>query len=120
MAADPKTPDAKTATSTGFFAKLKARINRGTAWLTGDLLGIAQRPLDEETVEELETRLLTADVGVDATTWLLRETAVGLMRTVEAPLTIDRTRKPFVILAVGVNGTGKTTTVGKLAQRLKS
>jgi hypothetical protein len=133
MAADPTTEK-----GTGFFAKLKARINRGTAWIAGDLLGIAQRPLDESTIEELETRLLTADVGVDATTWLLDEmrarnrrkaapaaellldTAVGLMRTVEAPLAIDRARKPFVILAVGVNGTGKTTTVGKLAQRLKS
>jgi fused signal recognition particle receptor len=138
MAADPKNPDPKTASSSGFFGKLKARINRGTAWLTGDLLGFAQRPLDDETVEELETRLLTADVGVDATAWLLDEmrarnrrkaapaaellhdTAVGLMRTVEAPLVIDRARKPFVILAIGVNGTGKTTTVGKLAQRLKS
>ena len=138
MAADPQNPDAQNPTRTGFFAKLKARLNRGTAWVAGDLLGIAQRPLDEETIEELETRLLTADVGVDATTWLidemrarnrrsaapaaelLRDTAVGLMRTVEAPLTIDRTRKPFVILAIGVNGTGKTTTVGKLAQRLKS
>ncbi|HEX5048919.1 MAG TPA: signal recognition particle-docking protein FtsY [Gammaproteobacteria bacterium] len=138
MAADPTKPDPKAASSSGFFAKLKARINRGTAWLTGDLLGIAQRPLDDDTVEELETRLLTADVGVDATEWLLdemrarnrrkaapavellRDTAVGLMRTVEAPLAIDRARKPFVILAVGVNGTGKTTTVGKLAQRLKS
>jgi fused signal recognition particle receptor len=133
MAADPTTEK-----GTGFFVKLKARINRGTAWIAGDLLGIAQRPLDESTIEELETRLLTADVGVDATTWLLDEmrarnrrkaapaaellldTAVGLMRTVEAPLAIDRARKPFVILAVGVNGTGKTTTVGKLAQRLKS
>jgi fused signal recognition particle receptor len=138
MAADPTSPGSKTAPSTGFFAKLKARLNRGTAWLTGDLLGLAKRPLDEETIEELETRLLTADVGVDATTWLLdemrarnrrnaapaaellRDTAVGLMRTVEAPLVIDRARRPFVILAIGVNGTGKTTTVGKLAQRLKS
>jgi fused signal recognition particle receptor len=90
-------------------------------------------------IEELETRLLTADVGVDATNWLigemrtankrspgtpaielLRETAEGLLRTVESPLAIDSAHKPFVILAVGVNGTGKTTTVGKLAHRLRS
>jgi fused signal recognition particle receptor len=51
---------------------------------------------------------------------LLRRTALGLLETVEAPLTIDAARKPFVILAVGVNGTGKTTTVGKLAHRLKA
>jgi fused signal recognition particle receptor len=122
-----------------FFAKLKARVNRGTTWLTSEMLGFASRPLDDATVEELETRLLTADVGVDATEWLidnmraaakrnpdtpavelLRQTALGLLRTVEAPLTIAAGRKPFVILAVGVNGTGKTTTVGKLAHRLKA
>ncbi|HVY65402.1 MAG TPA: signal recognition particle-docking protein FtsY [Gammaproteobacteria bacterium] len=131
--------DAKEKERTGFFAKLKARLNRGKAWLANDLLGLGSRPLDETTVEELETRLLTGDVGVDATQWLLdemrkanrrkpgtpasellRETATTLMRTVEAPLAISAAHKPFVILAVGVNGTGKTTTVGKLAYRLKS
>jgi fused signal recognition particle receptor len=124
--------------SSGFFGRLKARLNRGTAWLTTELLGLGAKPLDDDTVEELETRLLTADVGVEATTWLveamragnkrdpgtpavelLRRAALGLLETVEAPLTIDAARKPFVILAVGVNGTGKTTTVGKLAHRLK-
>jgi fused signal recognition particle receptor len=125
--------------SSGFFGRLKARLNRGTSWLTSELLWLGEQPLDEETVEELETRLLAADVGVEATAWLvdgmraaskrhpgtpavelLRRTALGLLETVEAPLTIDAARKPFVILAVGVNGTGKTTTVGKLAHRLKA
>jgi fused signal recognition particle receptor len=134
MVAEPK--EGK---SGGFFAKLKERLNRGKTWLTSDLLGFAARPFDESTVEELETRLLTADVGVEATTWLidemrkankrsagtpavelLRQTALGLMQSVEAPLTVATAHKPFVILAVGVNGTGKTTTVGKLAYRLKS
>ena len=133
MAADPN------ATTSGFFAKLKARLNRGTAWLKTEILSVGSRPLDESTVEELETRLLTADVGVDATTWLvgemrtaakrnpgtpavdlLRQTATSLLATVEAPLTIAAKHRPFVILAVGVNGTGKTTTVGKLAHRLKA
>jgi fused signal recognition particle receptor len=123
----------------GFFGKLKARLNRGTNWLASELLGLGGQPLDESTIEELETRLLTADVGVDATTWLvdemraasrrdagapavelLRQTALGLLRTVEAPLAVTAAHKPFVILAVGVNGTGKTTTVGKLAHRLKA
>jgi fused signal recognition particle receptor len=131
--------DQKAEKTSGFFAKLKSRLNRGTTWLTSDLLGLGQRPLDDATIEELETRLLTADVGVDATTWLidemrkahrksaspsaadaLTETALGLMRTVESPLKVDRTHKPFVILVLGVNGTGKTTTVGKLAHRLRS
>jgi fused signal recognition particle receptor len=125
--------------SSGFFGRLKARLNRGTSWLASELLWLGEQPLDDETVEELETRLLTADVGVEATTWLvdgmraasklhpgtpavelLRRTALGLLETVEAPLMIDAARKPFVILAVGVNGTGKTTTVGKLAHRLKA
>jgi fused signal recognition particle receptor len=125
--------------SSGFFGKLKARLNRGKDWLTTELRSIGAQPLDESTVEELETRLLMADVGVDATTWLvdamrtaakrnpgtpavelLRETAVALLQTVEAPLTIAAARKPFVILTIGVNGTGKTTTVGKLAHRLKA
>ncbi len=130
--------DSKTEKGAGFFAKLKARLNRGTTWLASDLLGLLERPLDEATIEELETRLLTADVGVDATAWLIAEmrrehrraaertaaetlsqTALGLLRTVEAPLAIAG-HKPFVILVLGVNGTGKTTTVGKLAHRLKA
>ncbi len=133
MAADPKEKK-----SAGFFNKLKERLNRGKAWLTSDLLGFGTRSLDDETVEELETRLLTADVGVAATTWLidemraaakrggasaaelLRQTSLTLLQKVEAPLVVDPAHKPFVILAVGVNGTGKTTTVGKLAHRFKS
>ena len=54
--------------SSGFFGRLKARLNRGTTWLTSELLWLGEQPLDDETVEELETRLLTADVGVEATT----------------------------------------------------
>jgi fused signal recognition particle receptor len=125
--------------SSGFFGKLKARLNRGTKWLAAELLWAGEQPLDEETVEELENRLLAADVGVDATTSLvegmraasklrpgtpgielLRQTAVDMLHKVEAPLAIGSAHRPFVILAVGVNGTGKTTTVGKLAHRLKA
>jgi fused signal recognition particle receptor len=131
--------EAKDKQRSGFFAKLAARLNRGTAWLTGDLLQLARRPLDESAIEELETRLLTGDVGVDATQWLIDEmrkagrrqpdasagellaqTALTLMRTVESPLAITTEHRPFVIMAVGVNGTGKTTTIGKLAHRLNS
>jgi fused signal recognition particle receptor len=121
----------------GFFAKLKARVNRGAAWLKTDLVAFARKPLDEASVEELEMRLLQGDVGVDATEWLLAEmkrrrrgdttaaellhsTVSDLLRTVEKPLTIDVTRRPFVVLVVGVNGTGKTTTTAKLAARLKA
>ena len=91
--------------SSGFFNRLKARLNRGTSWLAAELLWLGEQPLDEETIEELETRLLTADVGVEATAWLvdgmraasklhpgtpavelLRRTALGLLETVEARL----------------------------------
>jgi fused signal recognition particle receptor len=125
--------------SSGFFGKLKARLNRGTTWLASELLWAGAEPLDEETIEELETRLLSSDVGVAATTTLiegmraasklkpgtpgvelLRQTGRGLLETVEAPLAISGAHRPFVILTVGVNGTGKTTTVGKLAHRLKA
>jgi fused signal recognition particle receptor len=134
------TADSEARKGNGFFAKLKARLNRGKTWLTGDLLGLFGKGIDEESLEELEERLLTADVGVEVTDWLVErlrktrtsagnsaEAAVGALRAalkellepVEAPLEIDSAHKPFVILVVGVNGTGKTTTIGKLAHRLK-
>ena len=97
--------------------------------------------LDEELLEEIETALLTADVGVKATAALvddlrtrmgrrefvdaqallkaLREDLVALLRPVAQPLLIDGTAKPFVIVTIGVNGVGKTTTIGKLARKFR-
>ena len=97
--------------------------------------------LDDELLDEIETALLTADVGVKATTSLvedlrsrmgrrefaganallaaLREDLVALLRPVSQPLLIDGTAKPFVIVTVGVNGVGKTTTIGKLARKFR-
>ncbi len=130
------TSDDKRRPRTGFFDKLKTRLNRGRSWLTEDLLGLS-RTFDESTLEELETRLLTADVGVEATEWILErmrkrrgsrdESALDALRgaitellaPLETPLDVASTSGPFVILAVGVNGTGKTTTLGKLAHRLR-
>jgi fused signal recognition particle receptor len=122
----------------GFFARLRASVNRGTSWV-GDLL--PGRKIDAALLEELETRLLAADVGVEVTQELLVDlrgkvarselgdanalvaalsaSLLAILKPVERPLAIDRTRKPFVILVVGVNGSGKTTTIGKLARRLK-
>ena len=95
--------------------------------------------LDEDLLDEIETALLTADVGVPATTALvddlrkrmkarqfadaralltaLRAELIALLQPVARPLQIDPTAKPFVLLVVGVNGVGKTTTIGKLARR---
>ena len=97
--------------------------------------------LDDDLLDEIETALLTADVGVTASTQLveslrkrmkarefadanallraLRADLVALLAPVALPLRIDAGRKPFVILTVGVNGVGKTTTIGKLARRYK-
>jgi len=97
--------------------------------------------LDDDLLDEIETALLTADVGVAATTQLveglrkrmksrefadanallaaLRTDLIALLAPVARPLSIDATAKPFVILTVGVNGVGKTTTIGKLARRFR-
>ncbi len=124
----------------GFLTRLRQRLNRGDSWLTRDLTGLVRgRRIDEGILEELETRLLTADVGVAATarilgelkpriarneladaaalTRALREVITAILAPCARALVIDRARKPFVILVVGVNGSGKTTTIGKLARR---
>ena len=97
--------------------------------------------LDDDLLDEIETALITADVGVTASTELveklrkrmkarefadarallkaLRAELIALLSPVAKPLQIDASRKPFVILTVGVNGVGKTTTIGKLARRYK-
>jgi fused signal recognition particle receptor len=97
--------------------------------------------LDDDLLDELETALITADVGVGATTALveglrkrmkareftdanalltaLRAELIAILQPVAKPLVIDRSAKPFVVLTVGVNGVGKTTTIGKLAKRFK-
>src|SRR5690606_13419258 len=97
--------------------------------------------LDDDLLDEIETALLTADVGVTATTQLveqlrkrmkarefadarallaaLRADLVAMLQPVSVPLVIDQAARPFVILTVGVNGVGKTTTIGKLARRFK-
>jgi len=122
-----------------FFDKLKARLNRGTSWLKGDLLGRLRGSLDAATVEALEEQLILSDVGVECTEWLiermrkrrpeadgedsaaarLRATILELLAPLEVPLDCHAAEPPFLIMAVGVNGTGKTTSVGKLAHRLK-
>ncbi|MEA9564943.1 MULTISPECIES: signal recognition particle-docking protein FtsY [unclassified Xanthomonas] len=97
--------------------------------------------LDDDLLDEIETALITADVGIGATTALieglrkrmksrefadaqamfkaLRADLIALLQPVSKPLVIDRSVKPFVVLTVGVNGVGKTTTIGKLAKRFK-
>ena len=126
----------------GFFKRLRAKLNQGPAWLTTDLTELLPgRKIDAEILDDLETRLITADVGAEATAPNSRGVArargaqraqrrgcaaQGLarcdVRHLEARgnsrCAIDPNIKPYVILVVGINGAGKTTTIGKLAHRL--
>ncbi len=127
----------------GFFARLRARLNRGGVSIARDLRDLLRgRKVDAAVLEELETRLLTADVGVEATGEILgdlnrrvarhelddveallgalRDRLIELLIPCERPLLVDRGTKPYVVLVVGVNGSGKTTTIGKLSQRLRA
>jgi fused signal recognition particle receptor len=126
----------------GFFKRLRARLNQGDSWLTYDLANLLPGgAIDAQILEDLETRLLTGDVGVDATEAILEKlrsaverrelkdrdallaalnaSMLEILAPVEQPLVVDRAQRPFVILVVGVNGSGKTTTIGKLARRFK-
>ena len=132
----------KPARPEGFIKRLRARINRGDSWLTYDLANLAPGgTIDEDVLEELESLLVMADVGVDTTERIISDLQESLARKelkdvealqrglhkslcdilepVEIPLTIDKPEGPYVILMVGVNGAGKTTTIGKLARRFK-
>jgi len=126
----------------GFVKRLRSRLNRGDSWLTYDLANLAPGgKIDEDVLEELETGLIMADVGVEATEQIisglqkrlarkelkdvaalsegLRSALTEILQPVEQPLVIAEQDTPFVILMVGVNGAGKTTTIGKLAKQLK-
>jgi len=114
--------------------RLKAGLGLSRGKLAGALTGVfSRRKLDDEALDELETALLTADVGVDATAHLLddlktryrragpavlKEALAALLVPLEKPLVITAER-PFVIMLAGVNGAGKTTSIGKLAKWLQ-
>jgi fused signal recognition particle receptor len=125
----------------GFFKRLRAKLNQGPAWLTTDIVELLPgRKIDAEILDELETRLISADVGVEAAARILEDlrkrvarqelddvdalkkalhaAMFAILKPVEQPLVIDARAKPYVILVVGINGAGKTTTIGKLARRL--
>jgi fused signal recognition particle receptor len=125
----------------GFLKRLRARLNRGNSWLTVDIADLVRgRAIDAAILDELETRLLAADVGVEASQHILdslrqrvarrelgdvaaligalRAALLEILAPCARPLVIDAAHRPFVILVVGVNGSGKTTSIGKLAKRL--
>ncbi|WP_415906383.1 signal recognition particle-docking protein FtsY [Neptuniibacter sp. QD72_48] len=128
----------------GFFSRIKSGLSKTKANLTEQLgnLFLGAKEIDDDLLEEIETLLLMADVGVEATSDIiqrltdkverkqlgdaqalqvaLKEELASLLHRSEEPLKVECNNKPYVILMVGVNGVGKTTTIGKLAKRFQS
>jgi fused signal recognition particle receptor len=122
-----------------FFNRLKEGLSRSTTRITETLTTVfKKRRLDDEALEELEELLISADLGVDAAARViaafrrsrfgkevtdeeikqaLAEEIAAILQPVAKPLVLDPALRPHVVLVVGVNGTGKTTTIGKLAQQ---
>ncbi len=123
---------------TGWFQRLKAGLTKTSAKLSQDIVGIfTKRRLDDDTLQELEDSLIEADLGVETAMRITEALAKGrynkeiapaevravlaaeverVLVPVARPLRLEGQHRPHVILVVGVNGTGKTTTIGKLAQ----
>ncbi|MDH2292286.1 signal recognition particle-docking protein FtsY [Cobetia sp. 10Alg 146] len=129
----------------GFFARIKAGLGKTRANLTEGVasLFLGKKQIDDELMEDLETQLLMADVGIEATTEIIDNLTARIsrkelkepqalyealqeeLRVMLAPVAKDlelpaKGDGPFVILVIGVNGVGKTTTIGKLAKRYQS
>ncbi|MBG5743796.1 signal recognition particle-docking protein FtsY [Pseudomonas aeruginosa] len=131
------------ATRPGFFARLRQGLSKTSASIGEGMasLFLGRKEIDDDLLDDIETRRLTADGGVEAPTLIvqnltkrvarkeladsgalykaLQEELASLLRPVEQPLQVDVAREPYVILVVGVNGVGKTTTIGKLAKKLQ-
>ena len=139
----PAEPARTEETKAGFFARLKQGLSKTSASIGEGMasLFLGKKIIDDELLEDIETRLLTADVGVEATSVIIQRLTqkvarkeladadalykslqaelAAMLKPVEQPLKITSQSKPFVILVVGVNGAGKTTTIGKLAKKLQ-
>lgn len=140
-----KSPSTDTPTAeTGLFRRLISGLGRTREALGSGLarLVLGSKTLDADLLDQVETRLLTADVGMQVTTEViaalqqqlnrrqladpaqfldaLKSALVAQLAGCDAPLTVGASGSPFVILVVGVNGVGKTTTIGKLARRCRN
>mgnify|MGYP000190076695 CR=1 FL=1 len=132
------------AESAGFFSRIRSGLQRTRNGFTGGLanLLLGQKEINDDLFEEIETQLLMADIGVAATQDIikdltertsrkelkdsdalfaaLKESLSEMLIPCHQPLEIDTSKKPYVILMVGVNGVGKTTTIGKMAKRFQA
>ncbi|MDB5506989.1 MAG: ftsY [Devosia sp.] len=126
--------------ASNWFTRLASGLKRSSDQITGSITSVfTKRKLDDATLDDLEDVLIQADFGIDMATSVTdalrrdrfdRDVSVDdvrdvlaaeirkVLEPVAAPLQIDTTKQPFVILMVGVNGSGKTTTIGKLSQKL--
>src|SRR5690554_12386 len=128
---------------TSLFGRLKRGLSRTGSALTEGLgnLFLGDREIDDDLLEDIETQLLMSDVGIDATKKIidnltqqvarkeldnarsllksLKLELAEVLRPSEVPLQVDTQKKPYVILMIGVNGVGKTTTIGKMAKRFQ-
>ena len=135
-------PEPEAGTSRSWFQRLKTGLTRTSSRLTEGITGLfTKRKLDGATLEDLEDLLIQADLGVETSGRIIERISKGrfekgisaddvreilaseveaVLAPVATPLVIGPDRQPHVILVVGVNGGGKTTTIGKLARRFKS
>ena len=125
-----------------FFQKLGLGLKKSSVKITSGISDIfTKKKIDSQTLDELEELLISADLGVKASSHIISEFAKikmdkeiseeeikyalaqeieKILKPLETNFTINHEKKPYVILMVGVNGAGKTTTIGKLASKLKS
>lgn len=129
---------------TGLFGRLKRGLGKTSEAFSSGVgaLFLGKKEIDEDLLEDIETQMIMADIGIDASTKICADLAAkverkelydadalyeslqgalaNLLKQSEKTLVIDETKKPYVILMVGINGAGKTTTIGKLAKRLQN
>ncbi len=137
------TVDAAADEESNLFGRLKQRLSRSSSKLTDGFssLFFGEKTIDDNLLEELESQLLSADIGIDATQTIilnltqrmqrnqlgnsdilfiaLRDDMIDILTPSEKPLVIPEQAEPYVILMVGINGVGKTTTIGKLAKQFQ-
>ena len=140
---EPKPVEQEKPAATGFFARMRQGLTKTRSVLVEGIadIFIGKKEIDENLLDELETQLLVADVGVEATSAIissltakvkykelsdsdalmaaLQSELAAILEPADQPLVIPKQDTPFVILVVGVNGVGKTTTIGKLAKKFQ-